>query len=81
MANVTFTLDEDLLIRARARARERGMSLNAVVREYLEDYAGPSEAAAAIAQLLELADRSTFSVGENGITWQREDLHDRANLR
>lgn len=81
MANVTFALDEDLVARARAMAVRRRTSLNAVVRAYLEEYAGHSDAATAVAQLFELADQAQFSVGKEGITWRREDLHDRADLR
>lgn len=81
MANITLTFDEELLRRAKSRAQERGTSLNAVVREYLEDYAGASDATTALGRLFELADAAEYSVGDQGITWSREDLHDRANLR
>jgi len=40
MANLTLTIDEDALRRARIRALEHGTSVNAVVREFLESYAG-----------------------------------------
>ncbi|MCA9515576.1 MAG: hypothetical protein KC635_11590 [Myxococcales bacterium] len=38
--NLTITLDEDLLNRARAVARSRGMSLQALLREQLERLVG-----------------------------------------
>jgi plasmid stability protein len=81
MTNVTLNLEEDLLRRARSKAVEQGTSLNVVVREFLTGYVGPSEAEIGVAMLTELANRSVFTVGEQGITWTREDLHERANLR
>lgn len=81
MANITLNLEENLLRRARSRAVEQGTSLNAVVREFLEGYVGPSEAEIGVAMLIDLASRSAFTVGDRGITWTREDLHERANLR
>jgi plasmid stability protein len=43
MANLTLTLDEALLRRARVRALELGTSVNAVAREYLTSFAdGPA---------------------------------------
>jgi hypothetical protein len=79
--NITLALDDDLVRRARAKALERGTSLNAVLREFLEDYAGESSVGRTLTELFALADASPFSMGEEGITWTREDLHDRAKLR
>ena len=39
MANLTITVNGDLLKRARLRAIEEGTSVNAVLRRYLESYA------------------------------------------
>ena len=38
--NLTLSVDEDVVERARKVARARGTSLNALVREYLESLAG-----------------------------------------
>ncbi len=43
MANLTLTIDDDVLRRPRIRALERDTSVNAVVREFLASYAGASE--------------------------------------
>jgi plasmid stability protein len=40
MANLTITVDEETVKRARIRALEEGTSVNALLRDYLEDYAG-----------------------------------------
>ncbi len=81
MANLTLTLDADLLRRARTKAAEQGTSVNALVREHLQAYVGPSDAEIGVAMLLDLAERSAFSLGPGGISWKREALHDRAHLR
>ena len=40
MANLTVVIESDTLKRARMRALEEGTSVNAIVRDYLADYAG-----------------------------------------
>jgi hypothetical protein len=81
MANVTVALDEELLLRARAKAIEQGTTLSGLVRELLEAHIRPSEAELGYAMFREVAERSTFELGDGGITWTRDDLHDRAHLR
>lgn len=81
MANVTLVVDDDLLRRARIRAAERGTSVNAVIRELLEQFAGPTVAGAALQTMFDVADRTDSTVGEAGINWHRDDLHERANVR
>lgn len=38
--NITLSVADDVIERAREAARQRGTSLNALVRRYLEDLAG-----------------------------------------
>ena len=40
MANLTITVDEEVLRRARIRALELNTSVNAVLREYLDEFIG-----------------------------------------
>lgn len=77
MANLTVTVDERVLKRARMRALENGTSVNAVVSDYLQRYAGLSRAQAGLAGFIELASKSNASSGPEGRTWRREDLYDR----
>ena len=77
MANLTLSIDEDLLRTARIRALEQGTSVNAVVREYLRSYAGRRTAAHAVRAFLDLADEVRASSGPAGRTWTREELYDR----
>lgn len=81
MANLTVTVDERVLRRARIRALERGTSVNAVVADYLQRYAGADATATALAGFLELATRVEAGSGERGRTWRRDDLYDRPNVR
>ncbi len=81
MANLTVTIDEKVLKRARIRALERGTSVNAVVSEYLERFAGTGTTAAALADFLELAARTDAGSGPEGRSWRRSDLYDRSILR
>lgn len=54
--NLTLSVDEQIVERARAAARAQGTSLNALIRQYLESLSGgrgPSEVAAALERLWE----------------------------
>jgi len=81
MANLTVTIGDDVIRRARRRAIEDGTSVNALVAAYLERYAGPDPAAAALTGFLELADRAVAGSGEGGRAWTRDELYDRPILR
>jgi hypothetical protein len=81
LANLTITVDDRLLKQARMRALEDGTSVNALLRTYLERYAGVDKAGEALGQFAQLALRSTATSGPGGRTWARDDLHDRADLR
>jgi hypothetical protein len=81
MANLTLTIDDDLLRKARIRALENNTSVNAVVRDYLERYAGIGPTAAALTGFLELARRSNASSGPAGRTWTRDGLYERDEPR
>lgn len=77
MANLTLTIDEDVLLRARQRALEGGTSVNALVRSYLESFAGADEALAARRAFAAGAERTPGSSGPGGRDWSRATVHDR----
>lgn len=54
MANLTLAVDETLVEKARAAAREQGTSLNALIRDYIEQLAGQPGGLAIYRQLEEL---------------------------
>ena len=76
MANLTITVDDEVLKRARLRATEQGTSVNAVVRGYLEQYAGTRSAQEqALTKLLALSEQTRSKRGRH--KWTREELHER----
>jgi plasmid stability protein len=76
MANLTLSLDDDVLRRARERAAANGTSVNQLVRDYLERFVGPSDSAART-RILTLADAAQSSSGPGGRSWDRASLYDR----
>jgi hypothetical protein len=81
MANLTITIDDRLLKQARMRALEDGTSVNALLRTYLERYAGLGDTIDALSGFARLAERSMATSGPRGRTWTRDELHDRTDLR
>lgn len=77
VANLTLTIDEHLLRRARMRALERGTSVNALVRDYLESFAGEDEAERGLREFVASAISSPAGSGPKGRMWTRDSLHDR----
>jgi hypothetical protein len=84
MANLTITVDEETLRRARARALEQGTSVNAILSEHLARFARLRDVQAeAIDELFALASRNRRAGGakrgkrRGKRTWTRADLHER----
>ena len=76
MANLTITVNDELLRKARIRAAEQGTSVNAVLREHLEVWTGVREQhRRALARLLKASREST--AGSGGRKWTRDELYER----
>jgi hypothetical protein len=76
MANLTITVDEQLLRRARVRAAELGTSVNAVLRDYMRSWAGEEGGRRrAVDSLLKRSSRARSA--RAGRRWTRESLHER----
>jgi hypothetical protein len=79
MANLTITVDDLTLKRARMRALEEDTSVNAVLREYLDEYpGGRRERIEAARRILEAARNSRASSEGQGLPkregeWTRRD--------
>jgi hypothetical protein len=74
MANLTITVDEELLRRARLRALREGTSVNRLLRERLESYVKDDQRRRrAIRDLLRLS-RAARS-GSGGRRIRREDVY------
>ena len=77
MANLTLAIDDEVLKQARIRALERGTSVNALLRDYLESFVGRDTAHRAMREVLELARDSRSGSDGHGRTWTRDDAHER----
>jgi hypothetical protein len=76
MANLTITVEDEALKRARLKALEQGTSVNALLRDYLESYAGVRDRQQQAARaILDLATRSLSRC--DGHAWTRDELHQR----
>jgi plasmid stability protein len=73
--NLTITVDDEVLRRARIRALTQGTSVNAVLREFLESYAGSDIESEARTRLADLARKSSASSGSGGRAWKRDDIY------
>lgn len=77
LMNLTVTIDDDVLRRARIKALQEGTSVNAIVRRQLEAYVSSRGPADAVSAILEQARRSTASSGAQGRRWTRDSLYER----
>ena len=74
--NLTIAVDGDLLKRARIRASQEDTSVNSVLRQFLEAYAGMGERRRdAVADLLALSEAATSRRGS--AKWTRDELYER----
>ena len=76
MTNLTLSLDEELVKRARMRAIGEGTSLSAKVRDFLAGYASATDQKQLAGQAL-LAAAAQSTANTAAATWTREGLHDR----
>jgi plasmid stability protein len=74
--NLTISIDDEVLRRARIRALQQGTSVNALLREFLESYAGSDAEAEARRRLAIMGRKSTASSGATGRTWTRNQIYD-----
>jgi plasmid stability protein len=79
MANLTISVDEEVLKRARIRALQDNTSVNAVLSAYLNEYARQDEIRrsrlAALKNLRKIADQHPIDRGAT--QWSRDELYDR----
>ncbi|HJU12588.1 MAG TPA: hypothetical protein VJ728_17010 [Candidatus Binataceae bacterium] len=76
MADLTISVDDATLAKARLRAAKEETSVNEILRNFLDSYAGlKAEQAAALRDLLEIARQArSQSVGKR---WTRDELYER----
>ena len=73
--NVTLAIDDEVMREARKRAEAMGTSVNQLVRDYLEQFAGKADPNGAAAEFEQLSRKA----GGNSRGWKfdREELHKR----
>ncbi len=73
--NLTLSVDERIVRKARKAAASTGVSLNEAVRRFLEELAGNDSAGRDVAELEELSVRSGGR--SRGWRFDREEIHER----
>ncbi len=74
--NLTLSIDDDVIRRARRKAEAMGTSVNQLIRDYLEQLAGKTDLAQ---DAKEFARLSRLSKGDSrGWKFNREELHERS---
>jgi hypothetical protein len=77
--NVTLSIDDDVLARARELANQRGTSVNQMIRDYLEEIASGLSSEEILRDLDLLWNEGSGNSGGQG--WTRDELHDRTSIR
>jgi len=72
--NITLSVDEKSVARAREVARQQGTSLNALIRDYIERIAGQRSGAEIYRELERLWAKGTGRSG--GARFRREDAYE-----
>ena len=71
--NLTLSVDEQLVSRARKRADALGKSLNQLIRDYLQHLAGSDDPEQSIAEFRRLSGKGN----SRGWRFNREEIHER----
>jgi hypothetical protein len=72
--NVTLSIDEQLVARARKKADALGKSLNQLIRDYLQKLAGGDDPERSIEEFKRLSGRGN----SRGWRFNRDEVHDRS---
>jgi hypothetical protein len=72
--NVTLSIDEQLVERARRRAEALGKSLNQMIREYLQKFVGDEDVDRDMEELIRLSGKGN----SRGWKFNRDELHERS---
>lgn len=72
--NVTLSIDERLMAKARQRAQAMGKSVNQLVRDYLQQLAGDDDVEAWITEFTKLSGKGH----SGGWRFNRDEIYDRS---
>ncbi|MGA9644081.1 MAG: DUF6364 family protein [Terriglobales bacterium] len=71
--NLTLSVDERVVAKARSKANALGKSLNQLIRDYLQNLAGGDDPERSIAEFKELSGRGH----SRGWRFNRDEIHER----
>jgi hypothetical protein len=71
--NLTLSVDDQLVSRARKKAEALGKSLNQLIRDYLQNVAGGDDAERSVEEFKRLSGRGN----SHGWRFDREEIHER----
>jgi Family of unknown function (DUF6364) len=71
--NVTLSIDEQVVDRARRKAEAMGKSLNQLIRDYLQSVAGGDDTERSIEEFKKLSGRGN----SRGWRFNRDEIHER----
>lgn len=74
LVNLTLSVDEQTVARARKKAQALGKSLNQLIRDYLQRLAGGDDAERSIAEFRKLSGQGH----SRGWRFNRDELHERS---
>jgi len=74
--NITLSVEDEVVRRARHTAQSMGTSLNQIIRDYLEELAGRSSAEDDVREVRELSTRSDGH--SRGWKFDRQEIHERS---
>jgi Family of unknown function (DUF6364) len=74
LMNVTLSIDEQLVTRARKKAEALGKSLNQMIRDYLQTLAGAADPEHSIDEFRRLSGRGN----SRGWRFNRDEIHERS---
>lgn len=77
MANLTIKVDDRVLRRARIKALQEGTSVNQVLAEHLERFAGEDLREKGWRTFLDGAQSTQAASSANGRDWTRDELYQR----
>jgi len=72
--NITLSIEEQLVARARKKAEALGKSLNQVIRDYLQGLAGGDDPQRSIEEFKQISGRGN----SRGWRFDRDELHERS---
>ncbi len=76
MANLTVSIDDELLKRARMRAQELDTTVNALVRDYIKGLVGENPTRRVLDDFLDMTENISASSGPEG-RWTRDEVYER----